>query len=217
MSSAELKKGENMIDDAMLTDEMFELLPDSEKNSEFIAMSSKTFFQDTWNKFKKNKLALIGLIFLAIMLVGCIFIPSCSKYSYEMQDLTQKNLARHRCRIGRNKQQNMTRIAWLANDRSRSKAVVNFREKATAHVRSAGSIGRFQIAHLGLDLRAQLSHFALSYEHLQEVRSVAARFIERKQQESINQMVSIVISLSLEGCSGNNGSQSRSRSEIHTV
>jgi hypothetical protein len=30
-------------------------------------------------------------------------------------------------------------------------------------------------------------------------------------------MVSIVISLSLEGCSGNNGSQSRSRSEIHTV
>ena len=84
MSSAELKKGENMIDDAMLTDEMFELLPDSEKNSEFIAMSSKTFFQDTWNKFKKNKLALIGLIFLAIMLVGCIFIPSCSKYSYEM-------------------------------------------------------------------------------------------------------------------------------------
>ena len=93
MSSAELKKGENMIDDAMLTDEMFELLPDSEKNSEFIAMSSKTFFQDTWNKFKKNKLALIGLIFLAIMLVGCIFIPSCSKDSYEMQDLTQKNLA----------------------------------------------------------------------------------------------------------------------------
>ena len=37
MSSAELNK-ENMIDDAMLTDEMFELLPDSEKNSEFIAM-----------------------------------------------------------------------------------------------------------------------------------------------------------------------------------
>ena len=39
-----------------ITDDMFELLDESEKNSEFIAMESKTFFQDAWGRYKKNKL-----------------------------------------------------------------------------------------------------------------------------------------------------------------
>ena len=77
--------------DVVLTPEMFERLPDSEKNSEFIAMSSKTFFQDTWRKFRKNKLALIGLVFLTFMILCVILIPMLSPYTYEMQDLTNKN------------------------------------------------------------------------------------------------------------------------------
>ena len=43
-----------------IPDELFELLDDSEKDSEFVAMESKTYFQDAWSRFKKNKLALIG-------------------------------------------------------------------------------------------------------------------------------------------------------------
>ena len=55
-------------------------------------MSSKTFLQDTWRKFKKNKLALVGLIFLSFMILCVILIPMLSPYTYEMQDLTNKNM-----------------------------------------------------------------------------------------------------------------------------
>lgn len=85
------EKSEMCISDEQLTDEMFEPLPESEKNSEFIAMSSKTFLQDTWRKFKKNKLAVAGLIFLTIMILSVILIPMLSPYTYDMQDLTNKN------------------------------------------------------------------------------------------------------------------------------
>src|SRR5690606_11779946 len=62
-----------------------------EKNAEFIAMQSKTFMRDSWNKFKKNKLALFGLIFVTLMILFAIFAPIVSKYSYEMQDLQNRN------------------------------------------------------------------------------------------------------------------------------
>ena len=44
-----------------IPDELFETLDDSEKNSEFVAMESKTYFQDAWSRFRKNKLALAAL------------------------------------------------------------------------------------------------------------------------------------------------------------
>jgi len=71
--------------------ELFELLPDEEKNSEFIAMTSKTFFQDTWARFKENKLALIGFIFVVLMVLGAIIIPMVSPYGYESQDMANRN------------------------------------------------------------------------------------------------------------------------------
>jgi oligopeptide transport system permease protein len=79
------------VKDLNLTDDMFEKLDDSEKNAEFIAMQSKTFMRDSWNKFKKNKLALFGLIFVTLMILFAIFAPILSKYSYEMQDLQNRN------------------------------------------------------------------------------------------------------------------------------
>lgn len=78
-------------DELVLTDYLLEKLPDSEKNSEFIAVESKSFLQDTWRKFRKNKLALCGLIFLAIMVVGVILVPMLSPYTYDGQDLSIKN------------------------------------------------------------------------------------------------------------------------------
>ncbi|MDD2592104.1 MAG: ABC transporter permease [Erysipelotrichaceae bacterium] len=79
------------INDLKLTDDLFEKLDDSEKNAEFIAMESKTFMRDSWNRFKKNKLALFGLIFVTLMILFAIFAPMFSKYSYEMQDLQNRN------------------------------------------------------------------------------------------------------------------------------
>lgn len=75
----------------VLNDAMFEKLDDSEKNSEFIAMASKTFFRDAWDRFKKNKLALAGLVFLVIMVVLAIAVPMISPYTYEGQDMTMRN------------------------------------------------------------------------------------------------------------------------------
>lgn len=74
-----------------LNEKMFEKLPDDEKNSEFIAMESKTFLRDVWDRYKKNKLAMIGLIFLVIMVVMAIFVPILSKNGFEDQNIALKN------------------------------------------------------------------------------------------------------------------------------
>lgn len=87
MSEKEMKMNEEL----EITDEMFELLDDSEKNSEFIAIESKTFFRDAWDRFKKNKLALFGLIFLVIMISAAILVPMLSPYTFEGQDMANRN------------------------------------------------------------------------------------------------------------------------------
>ena len=78
---------ENKVMNIELTPEMFEKLDDSKKNSEKIAYESKTYIADAWNRFKKNKLALIGLCFLLVMAIGCIFVPIFSSYTYDGQNM----------------------------------------------------------------------------------------------------------------------------------
>lgn len=89
-------ENKNMIDieglsDAQIPDELFELLPEDEKNSEFVAMESKTYLQDAWGRFKKNKLALIGLIFIVVMVIAAILVPMLSPYTYDAQDMLARN------------------------------------------------------------------------------------------------------------------------------
>lgn len=71
--------------------EMFDLLDESEKNAEFVAMESKTYFQDAWGRFRKNRLALIGFVFLALMVLSAILVPILSPYTYDGQDLAARN------------------------------------------------------------------------------------------------------------------------------
>ena len=75
----------------MLDDSMFEPLDSSEKNNEFIAVESKTYLQDAWRRFKKNKLALFGLIFLILITLAAIIIPMVSPFTYDGQDLANRN------------------------------------------------------------------------------------------------------------------------------
>ena len=51
-----------------IEDSEFARLDDSEKDSEFVAVESKTYFQDAWGRFKKNKLALVSLVFMAVVI-----------------------------------------------------------------------------------------------------------------------------------------------------
>ena len=78
---------ENRVMDIELTPDMFEKLDDSKKNSEKISYESKTYLADAWNRFKANKLALIGLCFLALMAICSILIPIFSQYTYDGQDM----------------------------------------------------------------------------------------------------------------------------------
>lgn len=78
---------ENNVMDIELTPEMFEKLDDSKKNSEKISYESKTYLADAWNRFKSNRLALVGLCFLAIIALACILIPMFSQYTYDGQDM----------------------------------------------------------------------------------------------------------------------------------
>ncbi|MEA4874541.1 ABC transporter permease [Anaerorhabdus sp.] len=70
---------------------LFEKLDDSEKNSDFIAVESKTYFQDAWKRFKQNKLALGGLVVITIIILFAIFGPILSSYSYDGVDASMRN------------------------------------------------------------------------------------------------------------------------------
>ena len=76
---------------AEVPEEWFERLSDDEKDSEFVAMQSKTYFQDTWAQFRKNRLALVSLVFLLILIFAAIFVPIFSPYTYDGQDLMNRN------------------------------------------------------------------------------------------------------------------------------
>ncbi len=80
-----------MSENTVVKDEMFELLPENEKNSEFIAMESKTFLQDAWGRYRKNRLAMIGLGFLIVMVILSIAVPLLSKYGFETQNIEIRN------------------------------------------------------------------------------------------------------------------------------
>lgn len=83
---------ENKLKDMQLTPDLFETLEDSEKNAEKIAYESSSYFQDAWRRFKQNKMAFIGLIFIILMLVACIVIPMISPYSYDGQDMSLQHM-----------------------------------------------------------------------------------------------------------------------------
>ena len=74
-----------------IPDEWFERLSDSEKDSEFVAMESKTYLQDAWRRFRKNKLALVSLCFILVMILAAILVPILSPYTYDGQDMMNRN------------------------------------------------------------------------------------------------------------------------------
>ena len=74
-----------------LSNDLFEKLPEEEKNSEFIAVAIKTFAKDAWDRFRRNKLALGGLIFLIIMIILAIVVPEVAPYQFDTQDMANRN------------------------------------------------------------------------------------------------------------------------------
>ncbi|MCQ2596434.1 MAG: ABC transporter permease [Treponema sp.] len=72
-------------------EQLFRKLSKEEKNDEFIAIESKTFFQSVKAEFKKNKRAIFGLTVLIIVFLLAIFGPMFSPYSYDEQNMALRN------------------------------------------------------------------------------------------------------------------------------
>lgn len=72
-------------------EQLFRKLSKEEKNDEFIAIESKTFFQSVKAEFKKNKRAIFGMTVLIIVFLLAIFGPMFSPYSYDEQNMALRN------------------------------------------------------------------------------------------------------------------------------
>lgn len=72
-------------------EEYFEPLSPEDRDTEFIAMESKSFARNVWETFSRNRLALIGLILLVIVVLAAVFGPMLSPYPYDGMDAMSRN------------------------------------------------------------------------------------------------------------------------------
>lgn len=70
---------------------LFEKVPQSEKQLNEIVRPSETYFQDSWRRLKKNKLAMIGLVVVIIVTLLAIFAPFLSHNNYFAQNFKIAN------------------------------------------------------------------------------------------------------------------------------
>lgn len=75
-----------------MKNEMFEKLDDNQKESEKIGYKSLSYWQDVWKRYKKNNMAMFGLIIIIVLLLISIFTPFVYKYSYDEQNLNLVNI-----------------------------------------------------------------------------------------------------------------------------
>lgn len=79
-------------DDVILTDDMFERIGTKGLSSEQINKKSLTYWADVWRRFRKNKLALIGLVLLIVVILTIYLGPLVSGKDYQYMDSTAKDL-----------------------------------------------------------------------------------------------------------------------------
>lgn len=72
-------------------EEYFEPLSPEDRDTEFIAMESKSFARNVWETFSRNRLALIGLILLVVVVLVSVFGPMLSPYPYDGMDAMSRN------------------------------------------------------------------------------------------------------------------------------
>ncbi|MDF2503980.1 MULTISPECIES: ABC transporter permease [Clostridium] len=71
--------------------EMYSPATEEEKRNNEFFKPSISYWHDVWNRIRKDKMALTGLIIIVIIIVFAIFSPIFSKYTYDFQDLNQAN------------------------------------------------------------------------------------------------------------------------------
>ncbi|MEW9123027.1 MAG: ABC transporter permease [Thermotaleaceae bacterium] len=74
-----------------LSDEWFEKINGCEKENEVISRPSTSYWQDAWKRFKKDPLAMAGLITILLISAFALFYPMLSPYSYDGQNIAIQN------------------------------------------------------------------------------------------------------------------------------
>lgn len=82
---------ESELDMDNIPEELFEKLDASKKQDEKVMRKSKSYWQDAWSRFKKDKLAIIGLVIIAVIAIFAIFGPMISPYTYDGQNIENQN------------------------------------------------------------------------------------------------------------------------------
>ena len=77
---------------ASLPEELF-VIGEDDTLAEEIARPSTTYWHDVWQRFRRDRLALIGLVVILVMSVLCIVMPMVSPYSYDSADYLNMNAA----------------------------------------------------------------------------------------------------------------------------
>lgn len=72
-------------------EEYLEPLPQEDRDTQFVAIKSKSFARNVWESFSRNRLALVGLILLALLVCAAIFGPMLSPYPYDGMDAMSRN------------------------------------------------------------------------------------------------------------------------------
>lgn len=75
----------------LLPSEYFEPIGEEQREQAAAPMESKSFGRDVWERFSRNRRALIGLICLLIIVVLAVLGPWLSPYPYDGMDVSIKN------------------------------------------------------------------------------------------------------------------------------
>lgn len=89
-----MDRGENMeyngvINDNLDNDFIFE--EEGNKVDDSINRPSISYWKDSWRKLKKNKLAIMGLVFVVLMILAAVFVPVFSKFTFKETNLKITN------------------------------------------------------------------------------------------------------------------------------
>ncbi|GAW92863.1 ABC transporter permease [Calderihabitans maritimus] len=74
-----------------LSADMFEPIERDYAQDEAVNRPSMSYWQDAWRRFKKSRMAMVGLVIIGIMVIAAIVGPLLVPYTYWEQDLTRTN------------------------------------------------------------------------------------------------------------------------------
>lgn len=79
------------IDNYNIPDDLFEEISSDEKTPEDIHRPSVSYWKNAWRRFKKDPLAMFGLVIITIITLAAIFGPIISPYTYDGQNIAVQN------------------------------------------------------------------------------------------------------------------------------